>query len=531
MLFVPHILQPYCSKQLQTEEKSMCNSLNKNPTNIKGINNTTMKAPGTHPIYLYIILFLYVTVLGIGLSYHEFWMDESHHWLVARDSASLVDLFHQYKYDGHPMLWVFCLWLIGKVTSNLIFVKLFHGIIAGLIAVILLFKAPFKKRYSILFIFGYYPLFEYGMLSRNYALTVLFLLLFCLSYKRNRSLLLSFFLLGLAANSHLFGLIFSVLLSLKLLYDERRHLTSHLAAMLLLLAMVSVAFITIKAPSDHYFYFDASKSLNVQKLGNVVAMWWKTMVPLPDVWSSHYWNTNFFTSNYKNSSLILILLSWGLPLLVLKRKSGYYGVFYLYAFALIAFILLTGLHTSQRIGGFLLFSLLVLIWLEKITVQEQPYIIPISQHAKSLMLYGFFLLQITSAVIMLVADINRPFSNTKNSYHFLNRHVEAGTPIYGGLYCNYIGINNYGSLTMHIIGQKETLNCCDWRVLNKNKDKDFLEAAIHLLETKGYKKMILLTHQELLDFNRLNYKLQLMKHLDNGLVKNENAYIYQLIKL
>lgn len=479
-------------------------------------------------VHLYFILFLYAFLLGTGLSYHEFWMDESHHWLVARDSTSLIDLFNNYRYDGHPMLWVFCLWIIGKVTSKIIFVKILQGFISFLIALIFLVKSPFKKRYSILFIFSYYPLFEYGVLSRNYALTTLFLLLFCVFYEKNKALFLPFFLLGLAANSHLFGLIFSVLLAINILYNERLKLKTHSGAIIALLLMLIVAFITIKAPSDHYFYFDVSKGLDIQKLKNLITIWWKAMVPIPNLWNNNFWNSNFFISNYKQLSIVLVLLSWVVPLFVLKKKSGYYSIFYLYAFAIILFSLFTGLHISQRISGFLLFSLVVIVWIEKKTFQENNSIISLNKYVKSTLVYAFFFVQIASAGIFLTADINRPFSNTKNIYDFLLSNVGKDTPIYGGLYCNYIGINNYGTLNLQIISQKNETKCCDWRILNKNKNKSSLDQGIKLMNSKTYKKMILLSPEKIVDFNFSPYNIQLIGQIENSLVKNESAYIYRI---
>jgi len=457
-------------------------------------------------------------------------MDESHHWLVSRDSSSLTDLFDKYKYDGHPMLWVLCLWLISKVTSNIIFVKIFQGLIAILIAIIILFKSPFRKRYNIFFIFSYYPLFEYGILSRNYAMTILFLLLFCIVYEKNRKLLLPFFLLGLVCNSHLFGLILSALLSLKILYDERQNLRNQLGSILLLIFMVIFALFTIKAPSDHYFYFDINNGLNLQALGKLVTIWWKAIVPFPDIWDSNLWNTNFFTSNYKKVSIPLILLSWSIPLFLLKRKSGYYMVFYFYAFTIFIFCLFTGLHLSQRVGGFLLFSLVALMWIEKKSIMGNIYILNISKKISSIFIHLFFIIQISSAGIFLYSDIIRPFSNAENIYNYIYHNIETETPIYAGLYCNYIGINNYGELNMHIASQPNEIKYCDWRILNINKNKSYLNQAIELMNSNAYQEMILLSPKEVIDFEVPMYRIQLLSQLENALVKNENAFIYLIKK-
>ncbi|MFT5645719.1 MAG: hypothetical protein ACI976_000393 [Aureispira sp.] len=479
--------------------------------------------------YLYFFLFVYVFLLGMGLTNHEFWMDESHHWLIARDSNSLFDLFDNYRYDGHPMLWVFCLWVLACFTSKVVFVQVFHALIAVCTVALILFKAPFRKRYSILFIFGYYPLFEYGMLSRNYALTIFFLLLFCVFYEKNKSVLLPFFLLGLAANSHLFGFIFSVLLVAKIVYQEKKHLKRHLAALGLFVLMALFAIITIKAPSDHFFYFNVARLFNFSSFGGVLSMWWKAICPIPDLMSTNFWNTNFLTVNYKLLGLLAVLFSWFLPLFVLKRKSSYYLIFYGYAGLLIGFCLLTGLNISQRIGGFLLFALVVLIWLEEKEYTENPAIITINKTAKRVGLYLFLLVQLFSAGVFWAAEINRPFSNTKNIYQLLAENIDKRTVVYAGLYCNYIGINNYGDLKVYISSQDQ-LKYCDWRTLKTNQGKVFWEEALNFMRLGQYDRVIVLRTEKVIHFDFPEYTISLLGQFKNGMVKNENAYIYVIKK-
>ena len=262
-----------------------------------------------------------------------------------------------------------------------------------------------------------------------------------------------FFLLGLAANSHLFGFIFSVLLVAKIVYQEKKHLKRHLVALGLFVLMGLFAIISIKAPSDHFFYFNAARLFNFNSFGGLLSMWWKAICPIPDLRSISFWNTNFLTINYKLLGLVAVLLSWFLPLFVLKRKSSYYLIFYGYAGLLISFCLLTGLNISQRIGGFLLFALVVLIWLEEKEYTENSAIITINKTAKRVGLYLFLFVQLFSAGVFWVAEINRPFSNTKNIYQLLAKNIDKKTVVYAGLYCNYIGINNYGDLKVYISSQ------------------------------------------------------------------------------
>src|SRR5689334_1095494 len=49
---------------------------------------------------------------------HGMWRDELQAWLIARDSASVGDLFFNLRYEGHPGLWHILLWLLSRLTTN-----------------------------------------------------------------------------------------------------------------------------------------------------------------------------------------------------------------------------------------------------------------------------------------------------------------------------------------------------------------------------------------------------------------------------
>lgn len=51
------------------------------------------------------VLALYVIISALGLHAHELFLDEAHHFLLARDSATLAEMYNNARYDGHPRLW------------------------------------------------------------------------------------------------------------------------------------------------------------------------------------------------------------------------------------------------------------------------------------------------------------------------------------------------------------------------------------------------------------------------------------------
>src|SRR5579871_2388342 len=152
------------------------------------------------------VLALYMILSALGLYTHELFLDEAHHFLLARDSSSLADLYYNARFDGHPRLWHTLLFLITHtLTTNPAAMQVLQWIITTGVAFVFLRYAPFTLPVKAGLLFGYYLLFEYSLLSRNYALGLLFLFLACaLLANGRRPLFIVGLLVLLMCNTHLF---------------------------------------------------------------------------------------------------------------------------------------------------------------------------------------------------------------------------------------------------------------------------------------------------------------------------------------
>ena len=118
-------------------------------------------------------LLLQAVVLAALLARHEMWRDEMQMWLLARDSGSLLDLWHNSRYDGHPLLWHLTLFPLARLFASPVAAQVAHWVIAVAAASLVLLRAPFSLWVRVGIVFSYLPLYEYGAVSRNYALTML----------------------------------------------------------------------------------------------------------------------------------------------------------------------------------------------------------------------------------------------------------------------------------------------------------------------------------------------------------------------
>ncbi|HLQ24150.1 MAG TPA: hypothetical protein VK132_13130, partial [Gemmatimonadales bacterium] len=168
------------------------------------------------------VTFAFLGLAGFAIANHELWRDETQAWLIARDSSSLTELFRHTRYEGHPGLWFICLFILSRVTTSPIAMQVLHlGIGAGTVWIFARY-APFTLWQRALFAFGYFPLFEYTVVSRDYGLGVLLLLGACavLGAKPTRFPLLVT-LLALVPQTNAFAAMLGLALGLALLVDLR----------------------------------------------------------------------------------------------------------------------------------------------------------------------------------------------------------------------------------------------------------------------------------------------------------------------
>lgn len=165
---------------------------------------------------------VYALVLSFALLHHEMWRDEMQAWLLARDSADVVALFHNLKYEGHPGLWHLLLMPVTRLTNSPVGMQLLHLTIATATIFVVAKYAPFSMLQRSLFAFGYFPLYEYGVKSRNYALGLLCVVVTCvLLRQRWRHPLWLALILGLMSHTSAHACIIAISVTFGLAVDYR----------------------------------------------------------------------------------------------------------------------------------------------------------------------------------------------------------------------------------------------------------------------------------------------------------------------
>ncbi len=152
----------------------------------------------------YFLLFLYIAIVSVVSYNHEVWRDEVDPWLLARD-VDLPGLFRYSRNSGHPALWHIILIPFAKLGFPNFTLSIVHLSFAISTAYLFLFHSTLKKYLVVLLIFGYYFLFEYAIIARNYAVSIFLLFLIATLYsKRFEKPILFAFLFFLLENCNIY---------------------------------------------------------------------------------------------------------------------------------------------------------------------------------------------------------------------------------------------------------------------------------------------------------------------------------------
>src|SRR5262249_1222891 len=269
---------------------------------------TVSGLPNVSLLFTYFLVFVFSLSLGyVTLLHHEMWRDELQAWLIAIGSTSVGDLFQNIQDERHPALWYLNLYLLSRLSESPMVMQVFHILLAT--AGIYLFTrfAPFTKLQKFCFAFGYFPFYEYGVISRGYVIGLVCLFAFCaLQSRAQKYSLVQACVLALLANTSLYGAIIAIAFGIYLVVDwltvvrakEGSEKSRILLLSLFIVALgVAISIVQIMPPPDSSFeipeeFAQRATSITVTKIGETLTAVERSYLPIPSQ-GLHFWNTNF----------------------------------------------------------------------------------------------------------------------------------------------------------------------------------------------------------------------------------------------
>ena len=143
-----------------------------------GLDARVASAPDER-IFAAVITALFLVVTIPVMLHHEMWRDEVQAWLLARDSASLADLFRALHYEGHPALWYLILRPITRAVSDPRWIQPLALLFSCCSVFVFARHAPFSRLIRVLFAFGYFVVYGYTIVARSYGLGLTLVVVLC----------------------------------------------------------------------------------------------------------------------------------------------------------------------------------------------------------------------------------------------------------------------------------------------------------------------------------------------------------------
>jgi hypothetical protein len=396
-------------------------------------------------------------LLGVGFGAHELWRDEAQAWLLARDAPSFWSLLtgEARRYEGHPFLWFGVLRLVSKLSTRHEALSTLAYVLAFANGCLILGLRQLTRWQRALVAASYFPIFEYGVLARSYALslTCLLVALHAASSRSKYRHIVVGLGAGLAANTVIAASIPAALLII--LHTAGQGFTwpgtggtktgaprgvAWLGAPVTFAAWLLLARLTTPVAPDAVAQLGPLPPLNLQTLHGLGRRLVEAFLPIPELSAQdgRWWNTNVLLPDFERLPYVepqhhtlsavfatlgyLMALGWIVALRQVRAA----------AFALLAgFVAVLALFVrlpvhAVRYEGHLVLCLLVVCVLsanQRVAWSRDRFV------------SGMFALTfgagVVATAVALYADVMRPFSQSRALARYLERPDARGLPIVG----------------------------------------------------------------------------------------------------
>ena len=326
------------------------------------------------------LTFLFLIVGAFTASHHEMWRDEIQAWLLARDSTSVFNLFAHLKYEGHPGLWHLCLMPLSRITHSPVIMQMFHLLITGFTVYLFVRYAPFNGFQKLLFCFGYFVLYEYAIVARNYALGLLLITVFCVLFReRYKRFIWVGCVLFLLAHTSVHALIVTIGIGIALCCEyafggrflrplnREIETVENKRSIWIGFALIGIGILTavlqLNPPSDTgfavawHFNYDANRANNIVKLIS------RAYLPIPRPVRG-FWGSNLLTTYplFQTIQIPLCYFLMFLGALLFHKRPTALLTYLISTFGLLTFFYIK-YQGSIRHHGFLFLTFLMCCWI------------------------------------------------------------------------------------------------------------------------------------------------------------------------
>ena len=482
-----------------------------------------------------------IAVVAITLARHELWRDELQAWQIARDNHGFATMLHNTRYEGHPFLWFALLYPIAHAHAGPGALQILQFLIAAATITVAVWKAPFTALQKLLFVFGYFVVYEYGVLARNYGLGALLVVVVCaVAGRRGRRPWPAIgILLALLALTSAFGSLVAIAVLAGLLADERqRHREAPetaaggatlAAGCVFVIVGLAVAYLqAARTPSDTSNYNHWRLHFDPGLAASSLSAVWRALVPIPALKRAD-WNTNIL---HARASIVGVL---GLVLFlavawVLRERLGALVTWIVGVVLVVGFLYARiGTATASRHVGHIFLCLAAAMWLAPTmqarvgtgTARARGVTRQREQTRRVRAFTVLLVVQVVAGVFAVGLDLAYPFSNGKQMAHFIDAHY-PGVAVIGLPDTAASTVAGFLDRPIYYVNGARFGTYVVW-----NRSRDTLQPLEDLVQpnppSPSARHVLVLLNAPLGD---PNLHLRLVAHYDDGIVRDEHYWLY-----
>jgi len=379
---------------------------------------------------------------------HEMWRDEVEGWLIARDSGSIAELVRNMRYVGHPMLWQVLLMPLATLNRSPAMMQPLNLLVAGTTVLTFARFSPFTTAQKILFAFGYFSLYEYTIVCRQYGMGVLLICLVGALFPRRyeRPIWLGTVLLFLSQVSvHTVIVAISVTAGLVLdwiLLRRRRSKTGlgggrrALVGLGLSLAGVILAVVQMVPPADTGYAEGWLFRLDPTHLRDVICLINRAFLPIPNPGLHFYWEQwldNAPLFQQARFPVACVLLAW--CVVVLLRRPVALLTYLVGTVGLLAFFYVKLLGDTNH-HGFLFLIFVLALWMGRYTAAWSlrgavDRIASVAEKTAASVLTTILVVHLAGGVLAAALETKYAFSMGKETAKFMVARGLKDAPMLG----------------------------------------------------------------------------------------------------
>ncbi len=465
--------------------------------------------------------------------------------MIVRDAVSIQALIENLQYQGHTMLWHLILYPVTKITRNPAAMQMSHLLIATLTAFVFLKFAPFSRLLKVLFIFGYFPFFEFASISRNYAIGILLLFIFCACFGRDfksRNYIILSLVLLLMCQCNALSTVLAIALAATVflepvlvrdfsVYKSRQFYVS----VLIFLAGLILSIVQMIPPADSLVYkpklipFDMSG-----KVVDQISALWNVFFPVPRI-ELTFWGSNFITylplKEYTVSALRFVASLWLLLLttgIIFRKKiPAFYYIAAIAGVTAFSYIFYEG---YLRHKAHYYFAFISALWISAYYRNEEfksrffNRFFSFFEKTKSYFLFVVLSLGVIAGLIANSLDYRYPFSACKAAAAFIKQNNLQNMHIAGHMDYTSSGVSAYLDKPFYYPISDRTGTFTVWN--SKRSEKTDVLKAIKKYRD-SVKADVLLVFNDPPKMNKiLQYRLIPVTKIMQSTVRDENFFLY-----